>query len=303
MRFRYPQKPLSFQNSLGDPVPGKLLVIATPIGNLKDISPRVEASLKVCDFILAEDTRVSIKILNHLKIKKRMLSCHEFNEGARLDLISKVRDLNQTVALLSDAGTPLVSDPGYEIVRKAIESEVEVIVIPGPSAFLLALVGSGLPCNRFSFEGFLPDKTGAAKQRLLELRQDLRTLVFYVAPHKIEKTLALVKSVLGDRQVCVARELTKIHEQFLRGTISELETIAAKGSIIGECVLVVSGATDDDLAASDKPSEEVLVAAINDLHSQGLGLKEISTRLSGQFGLKRAKVYELALTCLKKRGE
>ena len=284
-------------------MPGKLLVIATPIGNLKDISARVEASLRECDYILAEDTRVSIKILNHLKIKKRMLSCHEFNESTRLDLINKVSELNQTVALMSDAGTPLVSDPGFEIVRKAIESDVEVIVIPGPSAFLLALVGSGLPCNRFAFEGFLPDKTGAAKECLVELRQDVRTLVFYVAPHKIEKTLALVKSVLGDRRACVARELTKIHEQFLRGTISELEVIAGKGSIIGECVLVVSGSTEEEHVDSDKPSENELVAAINNLHSQGVGVKEISTRLSAQFGFKRAKVYELALTCLRKRGE
>jgi 16S rRNA (cytidine1402-2'-O)-methyltransferase len=267
------------------------------VGNLGDISPRVEASLRECDYILAEDTRVSIKILNHLKIKKRMLSCHEFNEGARLSLISEASKSNQTVALLSDAGTPLISDPGYEIVRQAIGCGIDVVPIPGPSAFLLALVGSGLPCNRFVFEGFLPDKPGAAKQRLLDLSTDTRTIVFYVAPHKLKKTLSLVKAVLQDRQACLARELTKMYEQFLRGTISELEELASKKEILGECVLVVAGSGLQ--ASTTEIPAETIEEAITTMLSQGVGVKEISTRCAKQFGLKRSQAYQLALTCLK----
>jgi len=279
-------------------LPGKLLLIATPIGNLSDISARVESSLRECDYILAEDTRVSIKILNHLKIKKRMLSCHEFNESKRASLISEASRANQTVALLSDAGTPLISDPGYEIVQQAIACGMQVIPIPGPSAFLLALIGSGLPCNHFVFEGFLPDKPGAAKQRLALLAPDNRTIVFYVAPHKLEKSLSLIKGVLGDRQACVARELTKMYEQFMRGTISQLAESATKERILGECVLVVAGTQKGmDASKRDEIDQKTVVKEIKRMLSQGMGVKEISARCAEQFGLKRSNAYQLALHC------
>jgi 16S rRNA (cytidine1402-2'-O)-methyltransferase len=235
-------------------LPGKLLVIATPIGNLSDMSDRLKDSLRNCDLILAEDTRVSIKLLNHLGIKKRMVSCHNFNERTKLKDISKASELNQTVALLSDAGTPLVSDPGFQIVREAIACKMEVIPIPGPSAFLVALVGSGLPCERFCFEGFLPEKQGAVRAHLAKLDSEERTMVFYISPHKIDKTLALMEAIWHDRLGCVARELTKLHEEFLRGTIAELRKILSDKQILGECVLVVEGRRPQE--NSDVESDE-----------------------------------------------
>jgi 16S rRNA (cytidine1402-2'-O)-methyltransferase len=282
-------------------LPGKLLLIATPVGNLSDISARVENSLRESDYILAEDTRVSIKILNHLKIKKRMVSCHEFNESARTSLIAEANQTNKTVALLSDAGTPLISDPGFEIVQAAIACGMQVIPIPGPSAFVLALIGSGLPCNRFVFEGFLPDKPGAAKQRLTELANESRTIILYVAPHKLARTLTLFKGILGDRQACVARELTKIHEQFLRGTLSELGNFATSNKILGECVLVVAGSESSGKSQRQAiVCEDSIVNAMEKMRSQGLGVKEISIRCAKQFGLKRSHTYQLALRCVKK---
>ena len=282
-------------------MPGKLLLIATPVGNLSDISARVENSLRESDYILAEDTRVSIKILNHLKIKKRMVSCHEFNESARTSLIAEANQTNKTVALLSDAGTPLISDPGFEIVQAAIACGMQVIPIPGPSAFVLALIGSGLPCNRFVFEGFLPDKPGAAKQRLTELANESRTIILYVAPHKLARTLTLFKGILGDRQACVARELTKIHEQFLRGTLSELGNFATSNKILGECVLVVAGSESSGKSQRQAiVCEDSIVNAMEKMRSQGLGVKEISIRCAKQFGLKRSHTYQLALRCVKK---
>jgi len=282
-------------------LPGKLLLIATPVGNLGDISTRVEKSLKDCDYILAEDTRVSIKLLNHLKIKKRMVSCHEFNETARTSLITQASQADQTIALLSDAGTPLISDPGYEIVQEAIACGMQVIPIPGPSAFVLALVGSGLPCNRFVFEGFLPDKPGAAKTRLAELAPDNRTIVFYVSPHKLAKTLTLVRTVLGDRRACIARELTKMHEQFLRGTLSQLDDFASNNRVMGECVLVVASSDDSHQGKRhSKASEDTVVKAIKKMISEGRGVKEISTHCAEQFGMKRSQAYQLALRCVKK---
>ena len=282
-------------------MPGKLLLIATPVGNLSDISARVENSLRESDYILAEDTRVSIKILNHLKIKQRMVSCHEFNESARTSLIAEANQTNKTVALLSDAGTPLISDPGFEIVQAAIACGMQVIPIPGPSAFVLALIGSGLPCNRFVFEGFLPDKPGAAKQRLTELANESRTIILYVAPHKLARTLTLFKGILGDRQACVARELTKIHEQFLRGTLSELGNFATSNKILGECVLVVAGSESSGKSQRQAiVCEDSIVNAMEKMRSQGLGVKEISIRCAKQFGLKRSHTYQLALRCVKK---
>lgn len=283
---------------------GKLLVIATPVGNLGDISARLKASLQECEFILAEDTRVSIKILNHLNIKKRLISCHDFNEQARVSLINDASRLNQTVALMSDAGTPLISDPGFQIVQTAIDCGMPVIPIPGPSAFLLALIVSGLPCNRFAFEGFLPDKVNAAKQKLEYLRTEDRTMVFYVSPHKLGKTLTLIKQVLGDRQSCLARELTKLHEQVIRGTISELQAVTDNGKVLGECVVVLAGASERVISETlEDKSDEKVIATIQDLLSQGLGVKEISTICSKQFSLKSSIVYQMALACIKKNLE
>lgn len=277
--------------------------MATPIGNLGDIAPRVKETLAEVDLILAEDTRVTIKLLNHLGVKKRMLSCHNFNEKSRLQIISQCSHLNQKVALVSDAGTPLVSDPGSEIIRQSIESGMRIIPIPGPSAFLLALVASGLPCDRFVFEGFLPNKTGLLKQRLEELRNEQRTIIFYEAPHRLLKTLAVIKDVLGERKMCLARELTKLHEEIIRSNVSEIIAgIETKSSQIrGEYVLVIEGCKKDDLVISAQENE--LPAKITQMLKSGLSVKTIVQEITKTYKMKRSEVYQLALQMQRERAE
>jgi 16S rRNA (cytidine1402-2'-O)-methyltransferase len=265
------------------------------------MSDRVKECLANCDLILAEDTRVSIKLLNHLGIKKRMQSCHNFNEESKLKEITQASRLNQTVALLSDAGTPLISDPGFQIVRQAIACDMQVVPIPGPSAFLVALTGSGLPVNRFTFEGFLPDKISALKSKLAELKIEERTMVFYVAPHKLEKTLSLMEEILGDRPACIGRELTKIHEQFLRANLSELKNLVKGRHVLGECVLVVQGCDRDKTKNSaGDTSEAKILLTIKKMLAKGMGAKEISVDCAQRFGLRRSKAYELVVSCVEK---
>ena len=274
---------------------GTLLLIATPVGNLSDISPRVKASLEKCDVLLVEDTRISIKLLNHLGIKKRMVSCHNFNEAKSVAMLAKANEAGQTVALLSDAGTPLISDPGFQIVKEAIALNMQVTPIPGPSAFILGLIGSGLPCHRFAFEGFLPDKIALLKTKLTQLRNEERTIIFYVAPHKLKKTLLVIKEILGERSACIARELTKLHEQFLRGNVSALLELISTAQVLGECVLVVAGRDDQRDVSLQEVSDESINLAIKKMLSGGLGVKEISSQCSKQFGLKRSQAYKQVL--------
>lgn len=276
-------------------MPGSLFIIATPVGNLSDISLRTRKTLEESDLILAEDTRVTIKILNHLGIKKRMLSCHEFNERSRLSLISEAKINNQQIALVSDAGTPLISDPGFQIVREAIACGMKVIAIPGPSAFLLALVGSGIASHRFVFEGFLPDKPTEMKRRLNELKTEKRTLVFYVSPHKLVKTLQTTHGLLGDRQACLARELTKIHEEFIRLPLSELIAVIEKREIIGECVLIIAGAETGGHEDDKESIKEKLNMAIKEMLAADLSTKDIVAGCVRQYGLRKSAVYEVVL--------
>ncbi|HEY9776006.1 MAG TPA: 16S rRNA (cytidine(1402)-2'-O)-methyltransferase [Planktothrix sp.] len=274
-------------------MPGKLYIVSTPIGNLRDISPRITQALCDCDYVLAEDTRVTIKLMSHLGLSKRLVSCHDFNEEQRAQLLEKSAQMNETVALVSDAGTPLVSDPGFRIVRKAIELDIEVIPIPGPSAFLLALIGSGLPCERFVFEGFLPDRPAWAKKRVVELMDERRTMIFYVAPHKIKKTLDMVAQIFGkERPACVARELTKLYEEFLRGTLAELIERLQEWQPRGECVLVVGGNLDVRAAITD---EDEIVQAIQEQIKSGKRMAEVASFVAQKFGLKKSDVYKLAL--------
>ncbi|HEY9733969.1 MAG TPA: 16S rRNA (cytidine(1402)-2'-O)-methyltransferase [Drouetiella sp.] len=272
---------------------GILFIVATPIGNLDDLTNRIRAVIEQSKFVLAEDTRVTIKILNHLNLKKQMISCHEHNEEARLQLLAQAARDGDSVALISDAGTPLISDPGFQIVREAIAVGMTVIPVPGPSAFLLALVGSGLPCDKFVFEGFLPDKSSAQKSRLEELRTETRTLVFYVSPHKLTKTLTAMLEVLGDRDICLARELTKLHEEFLRGRISKMIEKYTKDEVRGEFVLVVSGASEQSNAIAITETE--VRAAIRAEFASNRSVKDISALLADQFHWKKSDIYRLAL--------
>lgn len=272
---------------------GTLFIVATPIGNLDDLTIRIRNVIEQSKFVLAEDTRVTIKILNHLGLKKQMLSCHEHNEEDRFRVLDDAAAANECVALISDAGTPLISDPGYQIVRQAIQLQMTVIPIAGPSAFLLALVGSGLPCDKFVFEGFLPDKSSAQKSRLLELESDNRTLIFYMSPHKLIKNLNAVLEVFGDRAACLARELTKKHEQFIRAPLSHLIEKYKHEEIRGEFVLVVAGKSED--AASEAVTEESVREAIRAELKNQRTVKDIAAILSDQFKWKKSDVYRLAL--------
>jgi 16S rRNA (cytidine1402-2'-O)-methyltransferase len=244
---------------------------------------------------LAEDTRVSIKILNHLGISKRMLSCHDHNESTRVELIENAASEDKAVALVCDQGTPLVSDPGYVIVQAAIRSGMQIVPIPGPSASILALIGSGLPAHRFVFEGFLPEKPSSLKQRLSELKEERRTIVFYISPHKIEKTLLAMKDIFGGRQACLAREITKMHEEFIRGDLSEILAVIKSRSVLGECVLVLAGADAADNTSDEAETLGDVNAEIEKMLADGKGVKEISQECVKKFGWKRSRIYELAV--------
>ena len=217
----------------------KLFLIPTPIGNLADITQRSVSLLSSVDYILCEDTRRTVKLMNHLKIKNSLKSFHKFNEHSKIQSIIDDLKSGKVIGLVSDAGTPGISDPGYLIVKNCIENEIEVECLPGPTALISALVISGIPCERFSFEGFLPIKKGR-KKRLEDLSEEKRTMIFYESPHKISKTLNDLKAHFGDdRKVSVSKELTKIYESTIRGTLGTISL--GEGKIRGEFVIVVEG--------------------------------------------------------------
>ncbi|MBI4212386.1 MAG: 16S rRNA (cytidine(1402)-2'-O)-methyltransferase [Deltaproteobacteria bacterium] len=220
---------------------GTLYIVATPIGNLEDITPRALRILKEVDLIAAEDTRHTRKLLTHFDIHTPLTSFFQANERMKVDaILGQLRD-GKNIALVSDAGTPCISDPGYPLLRAAVEAEIKVVPIPGPSAVATAISAAGLPTDRFTFVGFLPDKPGKRIHALEELRDISHTLLFYVSPWKVEKILADCLSVFGDRDACLARELTKMHEEFRRGKLSELVESLKMKMTKGEMVLVIDG--------------------------------------------------------------
>lgn len=221
----------------------QIVLVPTPIGNLEDITFRAIRILKEADLIAAEDTRTSGKLLKHYQIETPKISLHQHNEHQKVaQLIEKVQHEDLLLAVISDAGTPGISDPGFLIIRAAIEANISVESLPGPTAFVPALVNSGLPCDRFVFEGFLPVKKGR-RTRLEQLKDETRTMVFYESPYKLLKTLKDLSLILGqERAACAARELTKIYEEFVRGTIQEIYAYFNQSSSLkGEFVLIVSG--------------------------------------------------------------
>jgi 16S rRNA (cytidine1402-2'-O)-methyltransferase len=224
---------------------GKLILVPTPIGNLDDITLRALKVLEQADIIIAEDTRTSRVLLNHFNIEKRVLSHHEHNEHQSAPELIKMMLAGQTIAMISDAGTPGISDPGFLIVREATHAGINVECLPGATAFVPALVVSGLPCDRFVFEGFLPVKKGR-QTRLKELSNETRTMVFYESPHRILKTLLQFSEYFGgERKASVSREISKIHEETLRGTLSDLSNHFEKTEPRGEMVVVVEGKIND----------------------------------------------------------
>lgn len=219
----------------------KLYLVPTPIGNLEDITLRALRILKEVDVILAEDTRKTGNLLKHFQIEKRMFSHHQHNEHKTIAEISKRLQLGENIALVTDAGTPGISDPGFLLVRECIKAGIEVECLPGPTAFVPALVNSGLPCDRFCFEGFLPQKKGR-QTRLHALKGETRTMVFYESPHRLVKALEQFLEIFGDqRQASVSRELTKMFEETQRGTLPELIAYFSAKTIKGEIVIVVEG--------------------------------------------------------------
>ena len=220
---------------------GKLILVPTPIGNLKDITHRALEILGSADLILSEDTRQAKKLLNHYKISTPLQSHHMFNEHKSVESVCLKILSGQTIALISDAGTPGISDPGFLLVRKCIEKEIDVETLPGPTALIPALVNSGLPCDRFCFEGFLPPKKGRNK-RITALTDEKRTMVFYESPYRLVKTLDELAIHFGsDRKACVSRELSKIYEENLRGSLSFLSEYYTNKPPKGEIVIIVSG--------------------------------------------------------------
>ena len=270
--------------------PGHLYVVATPIGNLGDLSPRALKILDGVDLIAAEDTRVTGALLSHFGVRKKMVALHEHNEAeASVDVLDQLRK-DRSVALVSDAGTPLVSDPGFALVREARSLGLPVIAVPGPSAALAALSISGLPTDSFVFAGFLPAREEARRHRLLELAAETRTVILYESTHRIKDTVTVLAELLGDRRVCVARELTKLFEESHTAAARELPQwlLADENRQRGEFVLIVEGA--DAAATAPREGERILKTLLKEL-----GASKAAKLAAELTGLPRKELYAVAV--------
>ncbi|HEX8948086.1 MAG TPA: 16S rRNA (cytidine(1402)-2'-O)-methyltransferase [Dissulfurispiraceae bacterium] len=268
---------------------GSLYIVATPIGNLEDISMRALRVLREVDVIAAEDTRHSLKLLSHYGISKPLMSYWSEKEKVRTgEIVEKLRS-GLSVALISDAGTPGISDPGAVLIKRALEEGITVIPVPGPSALIAALSISGLSTEEFTFLGFLPPKTTQRRKKLAELKHESRTLVFYEAPHRILDTLGDLGEEMGERKIAVVRELTKLHEEAVRGTASEILAMVESRTIAGEYVVVVEGMRKEHLTL-DEALDEVLL-----LMKKGLGRKEAVKTVAEGYGLSKKELYDRSL--------
>ena len=275
-----------------DDMAGKLIVIPTPIGNLKDITERSLEALRNVDFIAAEDTRHTLKLLNYFGIKNRLFSYHEHNKrGAGEKLINELLNGN-TIGLVTDAGMPGISDPGADLIKDAIENNIDIEVLPGPSAFVNGLILSGFDTREFYFLGFLDRNKKIRKKKLNELKKLRVTLIFYEAPHRIVSVLKDISEVLGNRNISVARELTKKFEEVLRGTVDEIIEILQNRSIKGEFVIVIEGNTDEEIKEEFKLTiKEDLLKRISDGISKKDAIKEIAI----ERGIPKKEVYQEAI--------
>ena len=270
-----------------------LCLVPTPIGNLSDISPRARQALADADFIAAEDTRVALRLLNHLGLKKPLVSYYEHNkEGSGPKIVARILT-GQRCALVSDAGSPAISDPGEDLVRLCAEAGIPVTAIPGPCAAITALSISGLPTGRFCFEGFLSTNKKSRQALLDGLRGETRTMIFYEAPHKLTATLADLSAVFGaERRISLCRELTKLHEEVLRTTLGEAAAYYAEHAPRGEFVLIVEGAAP---LAPEAVSEADALEAVRALIGQGLSRKDAVRRVSEQTGIPKNELYNAAV--------
>lgn len=271
---------------------GKLYVVGTPIGNLSDFSPRAVQTLQESDFIAAEDTRVTLKLLNHFNIKKPMMSYFEHNKRERGDIICDRIEAGETCALVSDAGMPAISDPGELLVAQCAERGIPVYVVPGPSAVVSALAISGLPTGRFTFEGFLSVNKKSRREHLEEVCAETRTMIFYEAPHKLAATLADMYATWGDRRIALVRELTKIHEEVVRTTLKEAAARYADGSARGEFVLVIEGAPQKD---EEPETPEQTLAFARNLMEKGLSASDAARQAAQCSPLSKREIYRLLL--------
>jgi len=233
---------------------GKLIVVPTPVGNLQDMTYRAVEVLKNADLILAEDTRTTGNLLKHFGIENRLMAHHKFNEHATIDKTIGIIRENTITALVSDAGTPSISDPGYLITKHCIENGIEVECLPGATAFVPALVMSGFTTDRFCFEGFLPHKKGR-QTRILALKDETRTVIFYESPHRVVKTLSQIREFIGERNVAVVREISKVYQEVVRGSVSEVITYFEQKAPKGEFVLLMAG-KDDPLSIAEEDEDE-----------------------------------------------
>ena len=269
---------------------GVLYIVATPIGNLEDITLRALRILKEVHLIAAEDTRHTRTLLDRYGVARPVTSYHEHNEKTKARALVERLKRGQSIALVSDAGTPLLSDPGYRLVREAIKAAIPVVPLPGPSAMTALLSVSGLATDRFVFEGFLPARRRERRERLGALREEKRTMVFYEAPHRLKESLGDLLEILGDREAVMGREITKIHEEFLRGRLSEMRARVESEKPRGEITLAVGGSEGE--AA---PAQELITAEIEQLRKKGLRVKEIAELLGEKFSRPKREIYRLAL--------
>ena len=267
---------------------GKLYIVATPIGNLEDITLRALRVLKEVDLIAAEDTRQTLKLLNHYEINKPLISYHRHNEETKSEiLIEKLRN-GENIALVSDAGTPGICDPGEEVIKKAIEDNIEVIPIPGACAMINALIVSGISTKEFEFLGFLPLNKKLRRQKLKEIENSSKTIIIYEAPHKMKTTLGYLKEILKDRKIVLARELTKIHEEFIRKSIDEL--LSEIDTIKGEMILIIEGNKID--TEESKNFDEISLEDHYKLYEEkGLNKKEIIKQIAKDRNVNKNEIY------------
>lgn len=266
---------------------GNLYVVATPIGNLEDITLRAIKTLKEVDLIAAEDTRHTLKLLNHLEITKPMISYHRHNEEIRCENLIKELKEGKNIALVSDAGTPGICDPGEEIIKKCIEEDIKVIPLPGACAMINALIASGISTKEFSFLGFLPLNKKNRKEKIEEIKNSNKTIIIYEAPHKLKNTLNDLSSILEDRKIVLARELTKIHEEYIRGTTNEL--IEKSENLKGEIVLIIEG---NKIKEENKLNNLTLEKHFEFYKKQGLDKKEIIKKIAKDRNVSKNEIYQ-----------
>ena len=273
---------------------GTLYVVGTPIGNLKDITLRAIETLQNADIILAEDTRQTLKLLNHLNIEKHMISYHRHNEENKVQMVVSLLDEGKNIALVSDAGMPIISDPGQGLVKYLVENEYKIEVIPGVTALITAIVRSGMDSTRFTFEGFLSVSKKQRIKRLNELKDEIRTMIFYEAPHKILYTLKDMYEVFGQRNICICRELTKIHEEYTNTTFEDAIEKIEKDGIKGEIVLIVEGKSEIELEKKRKEQWEKVdpVQLVKEYIEEGIPKKDAIKKAAKQLGVNKNEVYK-----------